>query len=106
PVAFFRNADGNRFVFIRVEPTNHGCGRSQRDFVFTASPAEQNTNPQSLLLWSHEVIFSKKRSAQKRLSSDCFQNEVGPRDRPTSLQVWVRSFCFLAEWAACRQRRW
>src|SRR5580704_13863569 len=43
PAALFRDADGNYVVFLLVDRIQYRCRRQQRDFMFAAAPAEQDT---------------------------------------------------------------
>ena len=54
PVAFFSDADGHSFIFVRIEATNHGSGRGKRDFMFAGAAAKENANAESFfVIWGH-----------------------------------------------------
>ena len=53
PVAFFGDADGHDFVFVRVEAANDGGGGGEGDFVFAGAAAEENANTQSFFVRGH-----------------------------------------------------
>ncbi len=41
PAAVFGDADRHRFIFFRIERSNHRRGRGERNFMFARAPAEQ-----------------------------------------------------------------
>ena len=49
PLAFFRDANGHCFIFLRIKRPNHRSRRNQRNFMLAGSSAEQNSNSQFLL---------------------------------------------------------
>jgi len=53
PVAFFGDADGHDFVFVRVEAANHGGCGGEGDFVFAGAAAEENADAQSFFVRGH-----------------------------------------------------
>jgi hypothetical protein len=50
PMAFFGDADGHWFIFVRVEAANHGCCRGERNLMLAGAAAEEDTNPKSFLV--------------------------------------------------------
>ena len=59
PMAVFRYADGNCFVFVRIQSANNGGGGNQRNFMFAGAPSEEHAYAQQFLfVWGHEPILS------------------------------------------------
>jgi hypothetical protein len=52
-VAFFGDADGHDFVFVRVQAANYGGCGGQGDFVFAGAAAEQDADAQSFFVRGH-----------------------------------------------------
>ena len=59
PVAFFGDADGYSFVFVRVQAADDGSGRGERNFMFAGATAKEDANAESfLVVRAHGSNFS------------------------------------------------
>jgi len=59
PVAFFGDANGNRFVFVRVQAAHHGSGRGERNLMLAGAATEENANAESFVIGGHRKMFSQ-----------------------------------------------
>src|SRR5207249_3189862 len=46
PAAFLADPDGDNVVLAFIDGVDHGCGGKQRYFMLSATPAEQDSDPQ------------------------------------------------------------
>src|ERR1700676_154297 len=71
-MAFLGDADGDGFVFFRIEPANHRRRGGQRNFVLAGAPAKEDADSQSFLVRGHVPYFSRKSLKPEGLSHGVF----------------------------------
>src|ERR1700676_3140908 len=71
-MAFLGDANGDGFVFFRIEPANHRRRGGQRNFVLAGASAKEDADSQSFLVHCHVPYFSRKSLKPEGLSYGVF----------------------------------
>ena len=107
PAAVFRDADGHRFIFFRIERADHRGRRSERNFMLARAPAKKHAHAQPFLRKFIGAALSRDLRTDTRIRTHriFFPSPESTISTPSSAVVLCRSITGLISTSFERNHR-